>query len=155
VAIEWLPRLCISLVTSRDHAAALGGRNPRRHGDVGIETRYRGGQTEDAHHISGKKVVKGSLRFICKVGLPFGSGELEIADVMVFSSHGKSWANLPSKPVLDQNGVHMTAENGKKMYAPFLEWSSKELRDRFSAAVVALVRAEHPDALDDSASRNG
>jgi hypothetical protein len=105
--------------------------------------------------ISGKKVVKGSLRFICKVGLPFGSGELEIADVMVFSSHGKSWANLPSKPVLDQNGVHVTAENGKKMYAPFLEWSSKELRDRFSAAVVALVRAEHPDALDDSASRNG
>jgi hypothetical protein len=99
--------------------------------------------------ISGKKVVKGTLHFVCKVGLPFGSGELEIDGVMVFSSHGKSWANLPSKPVLDQNGVHMTAENGKKMYAPFLEWSPKELRGRFSAAVVDLVKELYPGALND------
>jgi hypothetical protein len=98
--------------------------------------------------ISGKPIVKGSLRFVGKVGLPFGSGELEIADVMVFTSHGKSWANLPSKPVLDQDGVHMTDENGKKMYAPLLVWSSKELRDRFSGAVIELVRAQYPDALD-------
>jgi hypothetical protein len=97
--------------------------------------------------ISGKKVVKGTLRFVCKIGLPFGGGELEIADVMVFSSPGKSWASLPSKPVLD-SGVHETDENGKKAYAPFIEWSSKELRDRFSAAVVELVQAAHPDALD-------
>jgi hypothetical protein len=69
---------------------------------------------------------------------------------MVFSSRGKSWANLPSKPVLDQNGVHMTAENGKQMYAPFLEWSPKELRDRFSAAVVARVLDQYPEALDPS-----
>jgi hypothetical protein len=81
--------------------------------------------------------------------LTFGAGELEIDGVMVFSSHGKVWANLPSRPVLDQNGVHMTAENGKKMYAPFLEWSPKELRGRFSAAVVELVRADFPDALAD------
>jgi hypothetical protein len=99
--------------------------------------------------ISGRKVIKGTLRFVCKIGLPFGSGELEIADVMVFSSHGESWANLPSKPVLDESGVHMTGEGGKKKYVPFLAWSSKELRDRFSAAIVVLVKQEFPDALDD------
>jgi len=44
----------------------------------------------------------------------------------------------------------MTGEDGKKMYAPFLAWSSKELRDRFSDAVVALVRAQYPEALDPS-----
>jgi hypothetical protein len=102
--------------------------------------------------IAGKRVVKGTLRFVCKIGLPFGTGELEIADVMVFTSHDESWASLPSKPMLDQDGVHMTAENGKKVYVPFLAWSSKELRDRFSAAVVALVRKEFPDALDDGVS---
>jgi hypothetical protein len=100
--------------------------------------------------ISGKRVVKGTLRFVCKIGLPFGTGELEIADVMIFATSGKSWANLPSKPVLNQDGTHMTGEDGKKMYAPFLAWSSKELRDRFSDAVVALVRAQYPEALDPS-----
>jgi hypothetical protein len=98
--------------------------------------------------ISGKKVVKGTLRFVCKIGLPFGGGELEIADVMVFCSDGERWANLPSKPILDQDGVHKTDANGKKAYAPFLAWSSKELRDRFSAAVVELVRGQYPEALD-------
>jgi hypothetical protein len=98
--------------------------------------------------ISGKPIVRGALRFVGKIGLPFGGGELEIADVMLFSSHGKSWANLPSKPVLDQNGVHKTGESRKKAYAPFLEWSSKELRDRFSTAVVYLVKEQFPGSLD-------
>jgi hypothetical protein len=34
------------------------------------------------------------------------------------------------------------------MFAPVLEWRSRELGDRFSAAVVALVRAANPDAPD-------
>ena len=102
--------------------------------------------------ISGKPIVKGTLRFIGKFGLPFAGDELEIPDIMAFTSHGKSWANLPSKPILDQNGVHMTDANGKKMYAPMLAWSSKEMRDRFSAAVVALIKEQYPTALDDDES---
>jgi hypothetical protein len=101
--------------------------------------------------ISGKPIVKGALRFVGTIGLPFGSGELKIPGVMAFSAHGKSWASLPSKPVLDQNGVHRSDKSGKKAFAPFLEWSSKELRDRFSAAVVDLVKEQYPGALDGGA----
>jgi hypothetical protein len=99
--------------------------------------------------ISGKPIVKGALRFVATIGLPFGGGDLEIPGVMAFSSRGKLWANLPSKPILDQNGVHKKDESGKKAYAPFLEWSSKELRDRFSAAVIDLIKEQYPDVLDD------
>jgi hypothetical protein len=99
--------------------------------------------------ISGKPIVKGALRFVGTVGLPIGDGELKITGVMAFSSHRKSWANLPSTPVLDRNGAHKTDETGKKVYAPLVEWSSKELRARFSAAVVDLVKQQFPNAFDD------
>jgi hypothetical protein len=92
-----------------------------------------------------KPVIKGSLRGFATVKLPSG---LLVADVVVCCSHGKSWASLPSKPMLDRDGRQVEVE-GKKKYLPILSWSDRATADRWSDAVVMLVRQAHPGALDD------
>jgi hypothetical protein len=93
--------------------------------------------------ITFKAVHKNSLRGFASVELPSG---LRITDCPVLISHGKAWASLPSKPVLDRDGKQVETD-GKRQYAPILEWRDRDLADRFSAAVVNLVRAAHPDDL--------
>jgi hypothetical protein len=93
--------------------------------------------------ISFKPLTKGALRGFANVELPNG---LRITDCPVLTSSGKAWATLPSKPVLDRDGKHVEV-SGKKQYSPILEWRDRDLSDRFSTAIIELVRAKHPDAL--------
>ena len=65
----------------------------------------------------------------------------------MLTSHGKAWATVPSKPVLDRDGKQVEV-SGKRQYAPILEWRDRDLADRFSVAVVALVEAEHHEAFE-------
>lgn len=95
-----------------------------------------------------KPLTKNSLRGFATVELPIG---LKVSDVPVLVSNGKAWASLPSKPQVDKDGLHKRDANGKPAYTAILEWRDRGLADRFSAAVVDLVRASHPDALDDGA----
>jgi hypothetical protein len=97
--------------------------------------------------VSFKPLLKGTLRGFAHIELPIG---LCITDCPVLVSNGKAWATPPSKPVLDRDGRHVEV-NGKRQYAPILEWRDRDLADRFGAAVVALVREAHPDALDGGA----
>ncbi|HEX3410311.1 MAG TPA: hypothetical protein VHT00_01220 [Stellaceae bacterium] len=92
-----------------------------------------------------KPVVKNSLRGFCAIELPCG---LIIEDIPLNLSHGKPWAALPSKPVLDRDGRQVET-GGKKQYASLLRWNSRELGERWSQAVVELVRQHHPEALDE------
>jgi hypothetical protein len=93
-----------------------------------------------------RPMVKGPLRGFATVRLPIG---LVIADIPVCTSHGKLWATLPSKPILDRDGRHIE-ENGKRKYAPLLQWADRATADKWSAAVVALVRERHPDVFGDA-----
>jgi hypothetical protein len=93
-----------------------------------------------------RPVVKGALRGVARVELPPG---LYIPDAMLFSSRGKSWAALPSKPVFDADGKHRRYADGKLQYLPAVQWKSRELHERFSAALVRLVREQFPGALDE------
>ena len=43
-----------------------------------------------------------------------------------------------------------TDTNGKPVYAEVLRWRDRGLSDRFSRAVVALVRQAHPEDLADA-----
>jgi hypothetical protein len=95
--------------------------------------------------ISWKSLVKNSLRGFATVELPIG---LKIVDCPVLVSSGKAWASLPTKPVLDRDGKHVKPD-GKPQYSAVLEWKSRDLADRFSEAVVELVRQTHPGGLDD------
>jgi hypothetical protein len=92
-----------------------------------------------------KPVRRGSLRGFAAVKLPIG---LVINDVTIGESHGKQWALLPNKAMLDRQRNLMRDQDGKVKYAPVVEWSTSELRTAFSVRVAALVTAAHPDAFD-------
>lgn len=94
--------------------------------------------------VAFRPFVKGSLRGFASVELPIG---LTIEDCPVLVSGERAWANLPGKPMIDRDGRQVVNGNGKAQYAAVLKWRSRNLSDRFGAAVVELVRATHPEAL--------
>jgi hypothetical protein len=97
--------------------------------------------------VAWRPFVKGALRGFATVELPIG---LKLVDCAVLVSNGKVWASLPSKPILDRDSRHKIDATGKLAYCPILEWRTCDLADRFSAAVVEMVRREHPSALDEA-----
>jgi hypothetical protein len=97
--------------------------------------------------VGWRPMLRNSLRGFADVELPCG---LRILDCPVLESHGKTWAALPSKPVVTRDGT-VSKINDKIQYAQMLEWRSRELSDTFSARIVALVRQTHPDAFEEPA----
>lgn len=94
--------------------------------------------------------TSGQLRGFANVELPIG---LTIEDCPVFAGgRNGAWATLPAKPVLDREGKQVRTD-GKAQYAAILKWRDRDLGDRFSAALVALVRQQHPDAFGDGGER--
>jgi hypothetical protein len=80
--------------------------------------------------------------------LPFG---LKLIECPVFAGSNGPWACPPSKPVLDREGKQARHDT-KLQIAMVVEWRDRALNDRFPAAVVELVSANHPDALAPGAS---
>jgi hypothetical protein len=89
---------------------------------------------------------KNRLLGFCKA--EFASG-LIIGDITVLTSERGPWASPPSKPMVDRNGVVLKDEAGKIRYSPFIEFTSKEIRNRWSSAVIQAMRAAHPEVFDD------
>lgn len=98
--------------------------------------------------IEFRLLTKGALRGFATVELPNG---LIIRDISVLVGRNGAWANLPAKPVLNRDGSPRLGTNGRALYNPILEWNDRSLSDRFSAALIDLVRAAHPGALADAA----
>src|SRR5436309_821601 len=78
---------------------------------------------------------------------------LIIRDVSIHAKGGRLWASLPARPVLDAEGKHVSNHAGHKQYAALLGWGDRSLADAFSARLLELVRAAHPDALDEGGER--
>jgi hypothetical protein len=93
--------------------------------------------------LSFKPMVKGALRGFSTVELPIG---LKLIDCPIFVGTSGASATLPSKPVVSRDGKRCRPD-GRPQFAAILEWRDRQLSDRFSAAVVELVRAAHPDAF--------
>jgi len=91
-----------------------------------------------------KPLRKGSLLGFAKIEMPSG---MILSDVTVLQGGRGAWASPPSKPLIDRDGMVLKDANGKIRYAPLVEFTSKEIRDRFSAAVIDGLRASHPDAF--------
>jgi hypothetical protein len=99
--------------------------------------------------LAWRPMVRNSLRGFATVRI---GKALVVHDVTVLASNGKIWASLPSKPMVDRNGMAMRDAAGKLRYSPMLEWGDREAQTRFSAAVIAAVRAAHgPEALEPAA----
>jgi hypothetical protein len=94
-----------------------------------------------------KPIAKGSLRGFVAVRL---GRSLVIRDLAILHSNGRAWVRLPSKPIISANGTAAPDEKGKQRYVPILEWSDRAAADRFGAAVLAAIRAQHPHALTDA-----
>lgn len=92
-----------------------------------------------------KAVKKNTLLGFMTVRLPSG---LIITDITVHVLNGKTWVSLPGKPMLDRDGQAMRDPvTGKPKFTKILEWADKATADRFSAAVITALEAEHPEAL--------
>jgi DNA-binding cell septation regulator SpoVG len=89
---------------------------------------------------------KNSLRGFAKVELPSG---MVVADVTVLTGERGPWASPPSKPMIDRDGAVMKDAAGKIRYVPIIDFVSKDVRNKFSAAVIEAMRASHPEAFDD------
>jgi hypothetical protein len=100
--------------------------------------------------VAFKPLRKNSLRGFASVWVPLWQSMtgLTIRDCPVLVSAGRAWVALPGKPQIDPDGRQKKDVSGKPAYVAILEWDSREVSDRFSAGIIALVRAAHPGALD-------
>jgi DNA-binding SARP family transcriptional activator len=86
------------------------------------------------------RIDKGALIGRAKVQLPSG---LEIADIGIFQKAGSRWAQLPAELLRDADGQPLRDDRGKARYRSPLKWSSRDLQERFSDALIGLIEAEH------------
>lgn len=88
-----------------------------------------------------KPIAKGSLRGFCKIEMPSG---MVICEIGVFFGENGLWAAPPSKAMVGRNGPVM-GSNGKPRYSAMVEFTSKDLREKWSGAVIAALVREHPE----------
>ena len=91
-----------------------------------------------------RPLTKGALRGFAKIEMPSG---MIISDVTVLTGANGPGASPPSKPQIGRDGTVMKDQTGKIKYTPIIEFTSKEVRDRWSAQVIEALRAQHPGAL--------
>jgi DNA-binding cell septation regulator SpoVG len=92
-----------------------------------------------------RPMVKNSLRGFATVEMPNG---LVIKDISVLTGRNGPWCSLPAKPAFGADGRPKTGPTGRAVHSQIIEWRDRDLQDRWSAALVALIEAEHPGALD-------
>lgn len=89
-------------------------------------------------------VEKNTLRGIARVRMPSG---MVLHDVAIYRKDTAAWASPASKPRLGRDGSQMKGPDGKGLWDPVVTFSSRELRDRFSSAVIDALRGARPEAL--------
>lgn len=87
-----------------------------------------------------KRIGKGAV--VAALTVKLGKA-LIIRDVMLLSSHGRSWASLPGKLMIGSDGVALLDEKGKRRFTPVLEWEDRDSRDRWSASVIQAFEERH------------
>jgi len=70
-----------------------------------------------------------------------------VGAVAFHTRDSRHWAQPPSKPRLNRDGQHMKDADGKGLWTPIITFSTKEVRDRWSAAAVAALLDSYPNAL--------
>lgn len=85
-----------------------------------------------------------SLVGFAKICLPSG---VIFHNVAIHQQGSETWA-APSRALcLDRNGQQQRDADGKSVWLPVVTFSSKQLRDKFSAMVIAALKARHPQAF--------
>lgn len=99
--------------------------------------------------LAWRRVGAGSFVGAADIELPIG---LRLYGVSILRGSSGPWAALPTAPQIDRGTRRQRAgADGRPIYARVAEWRTRDLAARWSAAVIELVRAAHPDALDEAA----
>src|SRR4051794_4847691 len=100
--------------------------------------------------ISFKSIGKSGLAGFASIELAIG---LRLFDLPVFSGGQTGpWVALPRKPSLDRERKQRIGADGKPAFEAVAEWKDRETSDRFSTAIIKLIRVAHPDAFEDRAA---
>jgi hypothetical protein len=83
-----------------------------------------------------RRVDKGALVGWATIMLPSG---LQITDIGIFQRGDDRWASLPSEQMRDPSGQVIRDERGKVRYRSPLKWSTRELQEGFSRAVIEAI----------------
>ena len=92
-----------------------------------------------------RPLAKGKLKGFASVELPCGR---VLVDLPVFTGRDGPWTGLPRKAALESERRQKLDANGQPSFQAVAQWCSRDLADQFSAAIIQLVRATHPSALD-------
>jgi hypothetical protein len=66
--------------------------------------------------------------------------QMTIHDIAIHQKNGARWAQLPAKPLLDRNtGQPLMGDNGRVRYVKIIEFTGRDVTDRFSNAVLDAV----------------
>jgi hypothetical protein len=90
-------------------------------------------------------VIRNTLRGFVRVRMPSG---VIFHDVGIHQQGPTAWASPASKPRLDRANQQMRDAAGKLLWLPLVTFETRELRDRFSGAIIEALREAHPRALD-------
>jgi hypothetical protein len=91
----------------------------------------------------------GQMRAFLTAQTPSG---MIIPDLRLMRANdGRWWIGLPNRPVLDSEGRHLVVD-GKKAYAPTIDFVDRATRDRFTAGVLRAVQQRWPRGFDDEPS---
>lgn len=93
-----------------------------------------------------KPIRKNSLLGFAKVRMPSG---LIFNDCPVCTTNGKVWASPASKPAMTSAGTQLIGANGKPVWQHIVDFASKELRGKWSDAVIAALRQSHPQVFEE------
>jgi hypothetical protein len=95
--------------------------------------------------VEWRPMVRATLRGFCAVEMTSG---LIVRDLSVHQRDGRAWVAMPAKPQIGRDDKLVRTHNGKAQYSQVIGFRNRELADRFSNAVLALVNAEHPEAFE-------
>ena len=90
-------------------------------------------------------VVRNTLRGFTRARMPSG---VIFHDCAVHEKNGAWWVSPASKPIIGRDGAQIKDTAGKSIWSPVVSFASKELRDRFSVAVLDALRVAHPEVFD-------
>jgi hypothetical protein len=97
--------------------------------------------TADITILEWRPHTKGALLGFAKVELLSG---MVLLDVTILTGERGPWASPQSKPMINREGVAMKDDKGKLRYSPIIEFTSREIRDRWSDAIISAMREAHP-----------
>jgi hypothetical protein len=92
-----------------------------------------------------REVRKNSLLGFVRAQMPSG---MILSEISINLTSGRYWAGAPSKPMVDREGVALRDDAGKIRYSPpLITFTSKELRNTWSDAIIAAMRQQHPEVF--------